>query len=369
MRIIVVLFFACLAAPAQQESSVLFHSTFKESDTAGWNSVGSGSLLVNQGALELSYELGAKSFSGAAWPVSEKLAQTHRLRFSVKSDHDTAIAVMLMEKNPGGGHYSTWFWAPANTLQQIELAPSDFGADIGPNDPVDADGKLDFDQLQNIVLLDTAHFLGQLADRPNFPVMVSKSTGQHKLVLTSFEIISGPVVRRPQVDALIPIDRFDRGFNAWMTLGGMKLQLSPPENPLGEPGLEASYEQIEGQLSILVRRLSNFDLAKAKRVSFDIASDHDTTLVISLELKKSGGDGPRYTATIYPPANRKVFHVNLALSDFERDPNQANSSPAKLDPSQLNSIALTDISATTGGDAGPNTIWIGKLEAWTEPRP
>jgi hypothetical protein len=194
-------------------------------------------------------------------------------------------------------------------------------------------------------------------------------TGKHKLVLTSFEIISRASDHRPPIESLIPIDRFDRGFSEWITLGGMKLKLSPRDNPLGEPGLEASYEQIEGQFAVLLHRLSNIDLAKAKRVSFDIASDHDATLVVSLELKKPGGDGPRYTATIYPPGNRKVFHLNLALSDFERDQTQPNSSPAKLDPSQLNSIAITDISAATGGDAGPNTIWIGKLEALTEPRP
>jgi hypothetical protein len=369
MRIILVSFIACLAALAQQESSVVHRSTFKESDTAGWNAFGSGSILVNHGALELSYELGTKNFSAAAWPVSVTLADTHRLRFTVKSDHDTAIAVMLIEKSPGGGHYSTWFWAPANTLQQIELAPSDFSLDIGPNDPVDADGKLDFDQLQSIALIDTALFFGQLADRPNFPVMVSKSTGQHKLVLAGFEIVNGAAGHRQPNEKMIPIDRFDRGFNQWMTLGGMKLKLNPRDNPLGVPGLEVSYEQIEGQLAVLIHRLSNFDLAKAKRVSFDIASDHDTTLVVSLELKKPGGDGPRYTATIYPPANRKVFHVNLALSDFERDQNQSGSAPAKLDPSQLNSIAITDISAATGGDTGPNTIWIGNLEAQIEPRP
>jgi len=126
MRTVVILFFACLGALAQQESSVVHHSTFKESDTAGWNAVGSGSILAKQGAIELSYELGVKNFAGAAWPVSVTLADTHRLRFFVKSDHDTAIAVMLMEKSPGGGHYSTWFWAPANTLQQIELAPSEY---------------------------------------------------------------------------------------------------------------------------------------------------------------------------------------------------------------------------------------------------
>src|SRR5260370_8337367 len=116
MRIIFVLFFACLAAPSQQESSVVLHSTFKESDAAGWNAVGSGAILVNQGALELSYELGAKNFSGAAWPVSVKLAETHRLRFSVKSDHDTPIPVLPTESSPGGDHNSTSSCAPPTSF-------------------------------------------------------------------------------------------------------------------------------------------------------------------------------------------------------------------------------------------------------------
>jgi hypothetical protein len=364
MRTLAVLLLTCLAALPQQ-SSVVFHSTFEGTNTAGWTAVGGGSLLVSQGTLDLSYDLGTKNFSGVLWPVSVKLAQTHRLRFSVKSDHDTTIAVLLIEKNPGGGHYSAWVRATANSMQQVELASADFSADIGPNDPVDVDGKLDLDQVQSIVLVDLAHFLGQLADRPNFPVIVSKPTGKHKLVLAGFEILDGPSGRRPPSETLIPIDSFDRGFHEWITLGGMDLKLSPRDNPLGEPGLEASYEQTEGQYAVLLHRLSNIDLAKAKRVSFDIASEHDATLLISLELKKPGGDGPRYTITIFPPAGRKVFHVKLALSDFQRDPTQPKPAPAKLDRSQLNSIAIMDISAANGGEAGPNKIWIGKLEALT----
>jgi hypothetical protein len=364
MRTLVVLLFTCLAGSAQNDSAVVLHSTF-ETDTAGWTAVGGGSLAVSHGALELSYELGTKNFSGALLPVSVKLAPTQRLRFSVKSDHDTTIAVVLIEKNPGGGHYSAWFRAPANSLQQIELSAADFSTDMGPNDPLDADGKLDFDQVQAILIADLAHFLGQLSDRPNFPIIVSRPAGRHRLVLASFEILNGSSGRLPASETLIPIDSFDRGFQEWLTLGGMNLKLSPRDNPLGEPGLEASYEQSEGQFPLLLHRLSNFDLAKAKRVSFDIASEHEATLLISLELKKPGGDGPRYTLTIFPPGDRKVFHVNLELADFQRDQSQPNTAQARLDPSQLNSIAIMDISAAAGGEAGPNKIWIGKLEALT----
>ena len=77
-------------------------------------------------------------------------------------------------------------------------------------------------------------------------------------------------------------------------------------------------------------------------------------------MKKAGSvQGPRFSATIYPPAGRKVFHVNLSLDTFEQD----QSGPGKLDPSRLKSIAITDVTAAGGGDAGSNTIWIGKVEA------
>src|SRR5260370_42359513 len=92
-----------------------------------------------------------------------------------------------------------------------------------PNDPVDADGKLDFDQVQAIVLADLCHFLGQLADRPNFPVFVAKATGKHKLVLADFEILSSLPQRDPASETLIPIDRFDRGFTECIPPGAMNL--------------------------------------------------------------------------------------------------------------------------------------------------
>jgi hypothetical protein len=122
------------------------------------------------------------------------------------------------------------------------------------------------------------------------------------------------------------------------------------DNPLGTRALRARYAQDEAQFELLLRRLTNLDLSKATRLAFDIASEHEATLVISLESKQ----GARHNMTIYPPGGRERFHVDLKLSDFE--------GPGKLDPRQLKTIAITDITAAAGGAPATNTIWIGKVE-------
>ena len=289
-------------------------------------------------------------------PAPGALATMRRMRFRIKTDHDTAVAVLLSEKKPGGD-YTALFWAPAGAWQTIELTPADFSLNNGPNDPVDADGKLDLDQVQGVAILDLAHFLGSMPENSAFPVIVSRPSGTHTLTLAGFEVLDTSAPPRAANKDQIPIDSFDRGFLEWMTLGGMKLKLSPRDNPLHAPALEAEYEQIEGQYSVLIRRLSSVNLSAAKRLVFDIASDRDVTLALSLD------SGARYTLTIFPPSGRKVFHVNLDLASFERDQNSPVGAPARVDPSRLKSLTITDINAAAGGDVGTNTIWIGNLAA------
>lgn len=329
-----------------------------------WRAIGEGGTVDAGGnsGLAFTYSLGAKKFSAAVLPVSGELAQMQRIRFRVKADHDTAVAVLLSEHKPGGGDYSAWFWAPVNQWQQIELGSGDFATNDGPKDPADADGKLDLDQVEGVGIFDLAHFFGALPENPAFPVIVAKSTGKHTLLLDDFQILNSAATRVKASPSAIPIDAFDRGFLQWIALGGIDLKLSAADNPLGRAAMQASYEQVEGKFAVLVGRLSNLDLSKAKRIAFDVASEHEATLVVSLEVKKAGSNqGPRFSVTIYPPAGRKVFHVNLSLDTFEPD----QSGAVKLDPPRLKSIAITDVTAAAGGEAGSNTIWIGRVEALT----
>src|SRR5271166_1817322 len=261
-------------------------------DAAGWIAMGQGgSVRSVNGALTITYELCSKHFAAAVLPVDGKLAGMQRVKFRVKPDHDTAVGVLLSEKKPGGGNYTAWFWALANGWQQVELTPADFALSDGPNDPADPDGKLDLDQVEGIAIFDFAHFLGSLPENSAFPVAIDRPTGAHTLLLQNFEVLTGASPPRRAND----IDAFDRGFLEWITLGGMDLKLSPAANPLGMSALQATYEETQGEFAVLLRRLSNLNLSGAKRLAFDIASERDVTLVISLELKK----GARYDLTIF----------------------------------------------------------------------
>ncbi len=79
--------------------------------------------------------------------------------------------------------------------------------------------------------------------------------------------------------------------------------------------------------------------------------------MVALEMSKpGGGQGPRYTMPIYPPGGREVFHVDLKLDSFDGP-------EGHFDPARWRTIAILDITASGGGAEGPNTLWIGNLQA------
>jgi hypothetical protein len=345
VRYLYLLLTSCCALFAQG-SDVLIHHTFDQ-DTEGWTTLGNvGSVRVDNGALALTYEVKAKLFCLAVLPATPEVARMGRLRFRVKTDYDTPLAVLLSEKKPGGGNYTAPLWSPANTWQLVELSAADFSASDGRNDPVDADGKLDLDQVEGIGIADVAQFFLGQPDNPDFPVIIARGSGTHTLWIDDFEILGGAAPTR----SAMQIDRFDRGFLPWITMGGVQLKRADAGNPLGIPAMQASYQQMDARYGLMLRRLSGIDIAKAERLAFELASEHEATLIVSLETKK----GERYNLTIYPPGKREIFHVSLKFSDFE--------GKGTLDPAQLKSLAITDISAAGGGTEQANTIWIGNVE-------
>jgi hypothetical protein len=347
MRLFLLLAAASMAL-AQTEPEILLHQTF-ESSTDAWMPVGEGKTVHSSGgSLAFEYNLAPQHLALLALPAPTPLARAARLRFSVKADHSTAMAVVLSEKKPGGGNYMAWFWAPANQWQAVDLTPADFTVTDGQGDPVDADGKLDLEAVESIGIVDLAQFFGGLKAQPSVPVRVDDASGAHTLLLDRFDLLGGPA---PGADARR--SPFDRGFLDWVSPGGMELKLNAAQNPLGERALVASYTHREGQFDVLVRREAARPAAadaKPARLAFDIASEKEVTLMVSLEMKKpGGGDGPRYMLPIYPPGGREVFHVDVKLADFQ--------GPGTFDPGQWRTTAILDV---TDAD-GQNTIWIGNV--------
>lgn len=356
IRAICVFCMLALAGWTQVASDLVFRQTFQE-DTGAWTVLGGrGSLGKTVGAagMAFTYEIAPKIFSGLVSPVPAGFDKMQRIRLRVKTDHSTAMGVLLSEKKPGGGNYTAWFWSPANTWQWVEFTPADFTITDGPNDPKDPDGKLDLGEVEGIGLFDLGQFFGQAPSNPDFPLVVRQEPGPRTVTLEGFEVLSSPAAASHLAANALRMDTLDRSFIDWVTLGGMDLTLNTGANPLHGPALEAKYEETEGQFQLLLRRVSGTEMAGAKRLVFDVASEQEATLMLSLEMSApNGGQGPRFTLPVYPPGGREVFHVNLDLANFQGD--------GKFDPAKWRTLAIVDISAAGGGATGPNTLWIGNL--------
>jgi hypothetical protein len=330
MRVLCFLLAGLFAAGAQPESNLSSRFTAMGKDAA---------VKLADGSLALTYQVKPGQLAAAVLPAPPAVAHMGRLRLRVKADHGTAPTVVLSEKKPGGGNYSAVFWAPANAWQQVELTPGDFSVSDGPRDPVDADGKLDLDAVEGIAVFDAAPFFAAMPDNPDVPVTIHRASGAHTLLLDDFRVL--PDAAPPPPAGLI--DAFDRGFLPWITLGGLELSLSPSGNPLGEPAMQVATRQLDGEIAVLTRRVAHLDLSKATRLAFDVASQRESTLAVTLEQK----DGQRYNLTVYPPGKQEVFRVDLKLEDFNGQ--------AKVAPGQLKSIAIADL----GGPG--NTMWIANV--------
>jgi hypothetical protein len=277
-------------------------------------------------------------------PAPPAMAHMRALRFRVRTDHDTPVAAVLVER--GGGHYNAVFWSPANTWQDIELTPSDFSLSDGPNDPPDPDGKLDLPDVQAIAVLDLAPIFAAAPANPDFPVIIDRDSHPHTLSIEKLDVLEGP----PVTPASGIIDTFDRPFLSWMTLGGMSLQRSPADGPLHEPALQASYVEKDDSFAVLVRSLAPLNLSGTTAIEFDIASDQEITLIIGFESSNK----KRFNATVYPPGKRELFHVKQKFADFD--------GPGTLDPAKFKSLSFVDVSSVQGGStADKNTIWIGNV--------
>ncbi len=353
----------CLAVPAlaQNPSPTLLFQTFDQS-VSGWTAMGDGAevrttrdaarVRPGHAALEFTYDLAPKRFAGATLGAPESIGRMRSLRFWARSDHNTALGVLLAEKKPGGGNYIAWFWAPANAWQAIELVPGDFTVADGPNDPVDSDGKLDIDQVNGIGIFDLAQFFSQFAANSELPLSVAEQSGRHSLLLDSFEVSADPPTHAAAATAgSIPIDPPGRAFVQWVTPGEMEIKAGGADGPLGAGAVQAAYRPTGERIEVLVRRVAGTPLAAAKRLVFDIASEREAALLVVIETTQpGGGTGARFTMPIYPPGGREVFHADLKLADFD--------GPGQFDPARWRTIAIVE---TPGGDSGPNTLWIGHV--------
>ncbi len=358
----------------------LLDQTFEKRD-GGWVALGGNAqarltpeaarIKTGKAALALDYTIVPKQFAAAVLPVADGLlAGMKSLRFWLRTDSATPVAVILSEKKPGGGNYAAVVWSPKDTWQQIELAPDDFALNEGPNDPVDTNGKLDLDQIEGVGIIDLGQLFAALNENPSFPIAVERRSGRHTLYIDDFQALPEAPHRPPSsaTQAVVPravvVDDFHRPYLNWLTLGGAELSLNTSGNPLARRALQVSYEQAEGRYVLITHPLAPADLRNTDRLVLEIASARDAQIVLSLEKRKPGsGQGPRYNATIEVPGNQKPVHEAISFADFKLDENGPADPEGKLDVSKLKTLSLVDVTGAFTHEKQKNTIWIADIHA------
>jgi hypothetical protein len=314
------------------------------------------------GALELEYTVAPGQFGSAVvLAANGSLGGLRRLRFWIKTDDDTAAAVVLTEKGPNGGSHSAWFWSPKQRWQFIELFPEDFALNEGPADAKDANGRLDPADVQGVGFIDLGQFFGLLSADREYPLVLKSMTGTHYIHVDDFE------TSREQGPSDLKRSRIGdpaRGFISWFTLGGATLSLSKPGHPLERAAYEVNYDRTQTKHVAIVHGLSNLELGHATRLSFDAASLKPATVTVYLEERNPGNDfGPRYSATLEVGGGSTPSRKTLAISDFVHDSTGPTDPDGRLTPGRLRSLSMIDVTGATLIAPDRNTLWISSIEA------
>jgi hypothetical protein len=329
-----------------------------EDGTAGWVSVGkNGSLRVmhegarnGSGALTFDYVVG-DGFAAAALPLKGiSIARMDRLQFWIKTDVPTAVAIMMNEKKPGG-NYTAICWSTGNTWQRVELTPRDFHLSTGEKDPIDPDGKLDLDAVENIGIIDLSTIFGVRTEKTG-PIVVESHAGKHSLSIDDFEVLADSGAATADVAV---IDTFETPQLRWLTLGGVDLK------PDGG-GMRAVYRQTDDQSIVLLRQVTGVDLRGKESLAFEIASGQPAELLFNFEVPAPGkAQGPRYSLTLEVPGGGKIAHREVQLAAFEHAEDSPEDPNGRLVLNQMKNFSILDITGVMTHAEAKNSLWIGNI--------
>jgi hypothetical protein len=372
--LVVVLTVAAAAgeACARRVAGHTTHQTFEQSDE-GWIPFGAGASVEvvrdpstaksGAAALALHYTIAPGQYGSTVLPLEAgEMTGLRRLELSVRTDHDTPVIVVLSEKQPGGGYYSSWFWCPKDRWLSVSLTPQDFVLDQGPSDPIDSDNRLDVDDIRGIGVTDLGQSFQTLG--ADYPLLIDKVSGSHTMLLddVSWSTAPGAGPTGPWTDKVI--GHPERGFVTWIALGGTRLGIVDADSPLGQRGFSAAYSQPVGRYIAVSHSLLDHDLRGVRRLTMTMASQHDASLMVYLEEKKPGSAaGPRYSHPVVVTGGSKPVAIDLLLSSFQPDASGMTDPDGKLDADQLKSISIIDITAAGSQTPSANVLWVSPITA------
>jgi hypothetical protein len=367
-------------APQSRAAEPILFQDF-ENDTGQWKGVGGSAAVyvtkdaenikTGHGALQFSYTVQAGQFEAMTRPLPKAaLTSLQSIKFWIKSSRDTTILLALQEE--GGGRFATIFSVAKDKWQNVEVAPADFLLQDGPNDPKDANGKLDLEKIEFIGLIDFDQVLMQLVGSAPEPIaqMLRIPDGPRTLYLDDVTLSSQPLPAIEETPDAASIDLFQRPQVEWASIGGATLERLQAKDPK-DNALKVTYPQAPGRLMALIKPVHRGALAGKKQLTFRAASMKPTTFFVQLE--ETGGG--KYNASFTVPGNATPTPLTLNFADFKtsQDSNDTND---HLDLDQVKQMFIADISGLMGGGpevipgevpgeegANGNTLWLTAVRA------
>ena len=349
-----------------QPPEPLYAQNFDEGD-GGWIVVGKDAKISQThedakqgaGALQFDYEVAQGSLNALAAPLAQGALNTWQaLTFDIKSDHDTPLILTLREQ--GGGQFAATFSIAKDQWQRVELMPSDFTLQNNPNDPKDANGKLDVEKIESFSFLDVSQIFVQGDVNNLISKMLGVAQGPRTLWLDDVIFSSKPLPELPKVETpedVMSIDPFLRPQIQWMGVGNIALQRAAAEKP-ADNALQANYEQAPAQIAAIIKLLKPGVLAGKQQMSFQIASEKPAILIVQLE-ENSGG---KYNFTTPVAGGVKPKMVEADFSDFKPSDDSKDDND-QLDLEQVKQIFVMDAAGLLGQGKGENTLWLGRISA------
>ena len=221
--------------------------------------------------------------------------------------------------------------------------------------------------MENIAIINVMSMLAMGAgETPESVSLFTKHLGPHTLLLDDFTLSTDPLPAEaapadPKESKGIWIDAMNRETLAWMPLGVAQMRLDKTEVPFKGRALRMDYTQGDGPFIAVIHDMRRYNLTKADRLSFEVASAKSAKVLIGLEEK----GGARYNALIDVPGDSVPTRKSISFADFALAEDSPKDSNGHLDLDQLKSITIVDATGFFGLGKQKNTLWIGPIRALT----
>lgn len=309
-----------------------------------WTVLGDGARLEREdGRLDFRYRIGPGQPQMLHLPVpAGRLADAQGLSFQARTSINLSVVVTLEEQ--GGGRWSSSFTLSKGDWTAVVLRPEDFVLATEADAPADSNGRLDFDRVRSLTLLDAAGFVaaGNAAALDFFGL----KRGERRIELRELAFLAKPPGgKAPGLDGL-------GGPQAqWMVFGADDVDFGR-RGPLRDDGLQLKYERKVGRAMSLIRPLPAGALRGAQALTLEMASREEAELNVVLEQS----DGGKFETRLKLSDGEKLRSYTLRLGDFKRA-GDSRTSADKPEPARASQLLLTE-AAGLFSKRGNNALWL-----------